>query len=108
VFFILVYSDFYEFPLPALRFEKTEEIDKKWKNDTGERNDAFLHNTPKITTSETRTTLTAKLTVHCKDLRIENAERTTLKKEQHFQHRKRHSEINVKTVLSKMADRKMT
>jgi hypothetical protein len=28
-----VYSDFYEIPLPALRFEKTEEIDydKKWK-----------------------------------------------------------------------------
>ena len=24
-FFILVYSDFYEIPLPALRFEKVEE-----------------------------------------------------------------------------------
>ncbi len=31
VFFILLYSDFYEIPLPALRFEKTEEIDKSEK-----------------------------------------------------------------------------
>ncbi len=29
-FFILVYSDFYEIPLPALRFEKVEETDTKW------------------------------------------------------------------------------
>ena len=36
-----MYSDFYEIPLPALRFEKVEETDtKKWKNDT-EENDAF-------------------------------------------------------------------
>jgi len=35
-----VYSDFYEIPLPALHFEKTEEIDIKVKNDTEERNDA--------------------------------------------------------------------
>jgi hypothetical protein len=34
-----VYSDFYEIPLPALRFEKVEETDTKW-NDT-EENDAF-------------------------------------------------------------------
>ncbi len=40
-FFILVYSDFYEIPLPALRFEKVEETDtKKWKT-TPKRNDAF-------------------------------------------------------------------
>ncbi len=40
-FFILVYSDFYEIPLPALRFEKVEETDTiKWKNDT-EENNAF-------------------------------------------------------------------
>ncbi len=36
-----MYSDFYEIPLPALRFEKTEEIDKKVRNDIEERNDAF-------------------------------------------------------------------
>jgi hypothetical protein len=34
-----VYSDFYEIPLPALRFEKVEETDTK-VNDT-EENDAF-------------------------------------------------------------------
>jgi hypothetical protein len=34
-----VYRDFYEIPLPALRFEKVEEIDKS-ENDT-EENDAF-------------------------------------------------------------------
>ncbi len=34
-----MYSDFYEIPLPALRFEKVEETDTKW-NDT-EENDAF-------------------------------------------------------------------
>jgi hypothetical protein len=28
-FFILVYSDFYEIPLPALCFEKVEETDTK-------------------------------------------------------------------------------
>ena len=35
-----MYSDFYEIPLPALRFEKVEETDtKKWKseNDTEEK-----------------------------------------------------------------------
>jgi hypothetical protein len=37
-----VYSDFYEIPLPALHFEKTEEIDtKSEKNDTEERNNDF-------------------------------------------------------------------
>ncbi len=49
-----MYSNFYEIPLPALRFEKTEEIDidKKW-NDTEERNDAFQIDTrKKKTTSE--------------------------------------------------------
>ena len=36
-----MYSDFYEIPLPALRFEKVEETDtKKWKT-TPKRNDAF-------------------------------------------------------------------
>ena len=34
-----MYSDFYEIPLPALRFEKVEETDTK-VNDT-EENDAF-------------------------------------------------------------------
>ena len=33
-----MYSNFYEIPLPALRFEKVEETDtKKWKNDTEEK-----------------------------------------------------------------------
>jgi len=32
-----VYSDFYEIPLPALRFEKVEETDTKVKNDTEEK-----------------------------------------------------------------------
>ncbi len=36
-----MYSDFYEIPLPALHFEKTEEIHIKVRNDTEERNDAF-------------------------------------------------------------------
>ena len=38
-----MYSHFYEIPLPALCFEKTEEIAKpiKSENDTEERNDAF-------------------------------------------------------------------
>jgi hypothetical protein len=40
-----VYSDFYEIPLPALRFEKTEEIDTKKVNDTEERNNDFLIDT---------------------------------------------------------------
>jgi hypothetical protein len=35
-----VYSDFYEIPLPALRFEKVEETDTKVKT-TPKRNDAF-------------------------------------------------------------------
>ena len=35
-----MYSDFYEIPLPALRFEKVEETDTKWTNT--EENDAFL------------------------------------------------------------------
>ena len=37
-----MYSDFYEIPLPALRFEKVEETDtKKWKvKTTPKRNDA--------------------------------------------------------------------
>ncbi len=35
-----MYSDFYEIPLPALHFEKVEETETKWKNDT-EDNDAF-------------------------------------------------------------------
>jgi hypothetical protein len=34
-----VYSDFYEIPLPALHFEKVEEIDES-ENDT-EENDPF-------------------------------------------------------------------
>ena len=35
-----MYSDFYEIPLPALRFEKVEETDtKKWKT-TPKRNNA--------------------------------------------------------------------
>ncbi len=33
-------SDFYEIPLPALRFEKVEETDTKWTKNT-EENDAF-------------------------------------------------------------------
>jgi len=32
-----VYSDFYEIPLPALRFEKVEETNTKVKNDTIEK-----------------------------------------------------------------------
>ncbi len=38
-----MYSKFYKIPLPALGFEKTEEIAKpiKSENDTEERNDAF-------------------------------------------------------------------
>ena len=37
-----MYSDFYEIPLPALRFEKVEETDtKKVKTTTPKRNDAF-------------------------------------------------------------------
>ena len=40
-FFILVYSDFYEIPLPALRFEKVEENDTKKVKTTPKRNNAF-------------------------------------------------------------------
>jgi hypothetical protein len=36
-----VYSDFYEIPLPALHFEKVEEIDIKENRNPEERNDAF-------------------------------------------------------------------
>jgi hypothetical protein len=43
-----VYSDFYEIPLPALRFEKVEETDHK-VNDTEENNDFQKSNS---TTSE--------------------------------------------------------
>jgi hypothetical protein len=37
LFFILVYSDFYEIPLPALRLEKVEETHRE-VNDTKENN----------------------------------------------------------------------
>jgi hypothetical protein len=54
-----VYSDFYEIPLPTLRFEKTEEIDiDKKSNDTEERNDAFQIDTRKKNDVRKITTLT--------------------------------------------------
>jgi hypothetical protein len=67
-----VYSDFYEIPLPALRFEKTEETDIKWMiqvNDTEERNNAFQTTRRNNDIRRKRMTLT-KLTVHSKNLRI--------------------------------------
>ena len=43
-----MYSDFYEIPLPALRFEKVEETDtKKWQNDTEEKRRLPNSTTPK-------------------------------------------------------------
>ena len=48
-FFILVYSDFYEIPLPALRFEKVEETDTiKVKNDDTEEKQRLFQNRPNV------------------------------------------------------------
>ena len=72
-----MYSDFYEIPLPALRFEKVEETDmKKWKNDTEEK-----QRLPNSTTSKSRkkTTLKEKQ-IHLQEndtqRRLKNASRT--------------------------------
>jgi hypothetical protein len=56
-FFILVYSDFYEIPLPALRFEKVEETNTKVKNDT-EENNAFQIDHVRRTQESSETTKT--------------------------------------------------
>ncbi len=71
-----MYSDFYEILLPALRFEKTEEIDikKKW-TDTEERNDAFQIDTRKKNDVRKITTLTNQR----QGSQHQNAERPTLK-----------------------------
>ena len=45
-----MYSDFYEIPLPALRFEKVEETDTKVKNDTEEKR--RLPNSTKVKETE--------------------------------------------------------
>ena len=47
-----MYSDFYEIPLPALRFEKVEETDtKKWKSENDTEKKRRL---PNSTTSKSR------------------------------------------------------
>ena len=55
-----MFSHFYEIPLPALRFEKTEEIAKpiKSENDTEVRNDAFQNQQQKKNDVRKITTLT--------------------------------------------------
>ncbi len=53
-FFILVYSDFYEIPLPALRFEKVEETDTKVQRHRRERR------LPNSTTSKRQKKMTLK------------------------------------------------
>jgi hypothetical protein len=82
-----LYSDFYEIPLPALRFEKIEEIDIKKttqvKNDPSKRKPTLRKGTTlskqRKTTSEKRTTLTTTLSPR-QGSQNQNAERTTLKK----------------------------
>jgi hypothetical protein len=69
-----VYSNFYKIPLPALHFEKTEEIDIKWTN-TEERNDTF-RTTRRNNDVRKRTTLTTHSPRQGSQNR--NAERTTL------------------------------
>jgi hypothetical protein len=52
-----VYSNFYEIPLLALRFEKVEDIDIKVNKNTKERNDAF-QTTRRVNDVRKRTTCT--------------------------------------------------
>jgi len=56
-----VYSDFYEIPLPALRFEKVEETDtKKWKRHRRETTlkEKQIHSLDKVKEPKEKTTLT--------------------------------------------------
>ena len=56
-----MYSDFYEIPLPALRFEKVEETDtKKVKNDTEEKQrskEKQIHSLDEVKKPKDKTTL---------------------------------------------------
>ena len=56
-----MYSDFYEIPLPALRFEKVEETDtKKWKRHRRETTlkEKQIHSLDKVKKPKEKTTLT--------------------------------------------------
>jgi hypothetical protein len=86
-----VYSDFYEIPLPALRFEKVEETHRE-VNDT-EENDARPRQKYKQkekrherTTYDAHQLNQARITASSK-----HAEETTFK-ERRFQHTERHAE----------------
>ena len=55
-----MYSDFYEIPLPALRFEKVEETDtKKWKRHRRETTlkEKQIHSLDKVKKPKEKTTL---------------------------------------------------
>ena len=89
-----MYSDFYEIPLPALRFEKVEENSQKKVNET-EENDAFYIDHVRSTKQKKRHTRTTYNAHQLNQARItassKHAEETTFK-ERRFQHTERHAE----------------
>ncbi len=104
-----MYSDFYEIPLPALRFEKVEEIDIK-VNKILKKGTTLSERHAESTTSEKERR--AHFTVHgkdlrIKDLRIETAERTTFKEDTTLpENRKTTSRNDVNQTLSRTVRRK--
>jgi hypothetical protein len=90
-----VYSDFYEIPLPALRFEKVEENSQKKEVNETEENDAFYIDHVRSTKQKKRHTRTTYDAHQLNQARItassKHAEETTFK-ERRFQHTERHAE----------------
>jgi hypothetical protein len=70
-----VYSDFYKLPLPALCFEKVEEIDIKSEQKSRRKKRRFPDDTQ--IKRRQRKERRAHFTIHGKDLRIKTAEKTT-------------------------------
>ena len=83
-----MYSDFYEIPLPALRFEKVEETDTKEVNDTEETTLDHVRSTSKEknVTKGRHTTL-----IKAKKRRI-NHKQTTRKEHTRFQNNETQTE----------------
>ena len=83
-----MYSDFYEIPLPALRFEKVEENSQKKKVNETEENDAFYIDHVRSTKQKKRHTRTTYDAHQLNQARItassKHAEETTFK-ERRFQ-----------------------
>ncbi len=83
-----MYSDFYEIPLPALRFEKTEEIDKTDKSENDiKRKERRLPNRPRKNQRRQKITTL----IHSKESQKDDTQGT----KQRFQNRGRHAAKNV-------------